>query len=147
MNIVGAITLIAAAAGVGLAVWAASTAFEPPPVLVPEEPSVNPFQSGVAALGKVEPSAREQPIGAPTALVMNVLVDVGDRVKAGPAAVRAGCAAAAGGPGAGPGGGCGGRRDDPALVLAAAGGGCSSAGGGGGAGEGDRRWTARRSWG
>lgn len=84
MNIIRTITLLAAAAGVALAVWAASTAYEPPPVLEPErEPSVNPFQSGIAALGKVEPARREQPIGAPQpGLVMDVFVEVGDVVKA-----------------------------------------------------------------
>lgn len=85
MNVIRAITIIASAAGLGLAVWAASTAVEDPPVLIPErEPSVNPFSSGVAALGKVEPRTREQPIGAPQpGLVTDVLVDVGDRVTKG----------------------------------------------------------------
>lgn len=85
MNVVRAVTIFASAAGVALAVWAASTAVEPPPVLAPQrEPSVNPFRSGVAALGKVEPSAREQPIGAPQpGLVIEVHVDVGDRVTKG----------------------------------------------------------------
>ncbi|MCC6675887.1 MAG: efflux RND transporter periplasmic adaptor subunit [Phycisphaerales bacterium] len=85
MNLIRAITIIASAAGLGLAVWAATTAIEVPPVLIPErEPSVNPFGSGVAALGKVEPRTREQPIGAPQpGLVTEVLVDVGDAVKKG----------------------------------------------------------------
>lgn len=85
MNLVRATTIIASAAGLGLAVWAASTAVEDPPVLIPErEPSVNPFRSGVAALGKVEPCTREQPIGAPQpGLVTDVLVEVGDVVKVG----------------------------------------------------------------
>lgn len=85
MNVIRAITILASAAGLGLAVWAASHAVEEPPVLLPErEPSVNPFKSGIAALGKVEPRSREQPIGAPQpGLVTEVLVEVGDRVTAG----------------------------------------------------------------
>lgn len=85
MNIVRGITITASAAGLALAVWAASTAVEDPPVLAPErEPSVNPFASGIAALGKVEPRTRELPIGAPQpGLVTDVLVDVGDAVKTG----------------------------------------------------------------
>ncbi|MEX2219155.1 MAG: HlyD family efflux transporter periplasmic adaptor subunit [Phycisphaerales bacterium] len=78
-------TIILAAAGLALAIYTVSTAqHEPPRVPLEAEPSVNPFQSGIAATGIVEPATRDVRIAAPEgALAMRVFVEVGDRVNAG----------------------------------------------------------------
>ncbi|QQS10354.1 MAG: efflux RND transporter periplasmic adaptor subunit [Phycisphaerales bacterium] len=84
------ITIVVAVLGLAVGIWAVSTA-DKPPVEVPlaREASVNPFESGVAALGTVEPAEREVAIGTPEAgLVAEVLVHVGDRVKVGEALIR-----------------------------------------------------------
>lgn len=81
------LSLMLAAAGIVLAVYAVASAVEPPKELPPARPpSVNPFGRGFAALGFVETSTRETEIAAPEAgLVMDVLVHVNDRVEAGQA--------------------------------------------------------------
>lgn len=81
------IIMLCSAAGLGIGIWAVSTAVEPPVVLPLARPAtVNPFELGVAALGIVEPDGREVGIVAPeSGLVTDVLVQVGDHVTKGQA--------------------------------------------------------------
>ncbi|HYE62510.1 MAG TPA: HlyD family efflux transporter periplasmic adaptor subunit [Phycisphaerales bacterium] len=79
------ITFILSAVGLAVGVWAVSTAKQEPPVVpLAREASVNPFSNGVAALGLVEPAGREVEVLPPEpGMVMEVFVQVGDRVEAG----------------------------------------------------------------
>ncbi len=80
-------TIVLAVAGLCVAVYASLTGKDATPVLPLSRPaSVNPFASGIAALGIVEPAGRDVAIVAPEqALVTKVLVDVNDEVVAGQA--------------------------------------------------------------
>lgn len=79
------ITIMLAVVGFAIGVYAVATQEQTqvvPPLARPA--AVNPFQSGVAALGIVEPATRNLQVVAPEAgLVTSVLVNVGDRVKEG----------------------------------------------------------------
>jgi multidrug efflux pump subunit AcrA (membrane-fusion protein) len=79
------ITIILCVAGVAVGVLAVAQSKETPPVLPLARPAaINPFSSGVAALGIVEPQTREVGVVAPEpGLVVEVLVDVGSAVEAG----------------------------------------------------------------
>lgn len=79
------ITIILSVSGLAIGVWAVATADEKPVKLPLARPaSVNPYLRGVASLGIVEPADRNVAVVAPEAgLVTEVLVKVGDRVKAG----------------------------------------------------------------
>jgi len=79
------ITFLLSAVGLAVGVWAVSTAKQDVPEIPLARPaSVNPYSNGVAALGIVEPAGREVSVLAPEpGLVMEVLVQVGDRVEAG----------------------------------------------------------------
>lgn len=79
------LTILAAAAGLGIALYTVATArHEPPKVPLEAEPSVNPFEHGVAATGIVESCTRDVQIAAPEAgLATRVFVEVGDHVKVG----------------------------------------------------------------
>jgi HlyD family secretion protein len=79
------ISILLAVVGVVLAVATARTAYEEPPVIpLSRQPSINPFGRGVASLGKVESREREIMLAAPQpGLIMEVHVQVGERVKAG----------------------------------------------------------------
>jgi multidrug efflux pump subunit AcrA (membrane-fusion protein) len=81
------ITIVLAIAGITIAVYAALTTKQETPVLpLSRQASVNPFASGIAALGIVEPSGRDVAIVAPEqAIVTSVFVDVNDEVKQGQA--------------------------------------------------------------
>lgn len=76
-------TILLSALGLAVGVWAVSTAHEPPVNLPLDRPaSVNPFATGVAALGLVEPAGKDVGVYPPEpALVTAVLADVGDRVE------------------------------------------------------------------
>lgn len=79
------ITFILAAAGLSIGIYTAATAqHEAPKVPLAGEPSVNPYKQGIAATGQVEAATRNVNIAAPEgALVVRVLAEVGQRVKAG----------------------------------------------------------------
>lgn len=79
------ITILLAAAGLTVGAYTAATATrEAPKVPLAGEPSVNPFDQGIAATGMVEAASRNVPIGAPEAgMVTRVFVQVGQLVKAG----------------------------------------------------------------
>lgn len=79
------VTIILSVSGLAIGVWAVATADEKPVHLPLARPaSVNPYASGVAALGIIEPVERNVGAVAPQAgLVTQVLVHVGDRVKEG----------------------------------------------------------------
>lgn len=79
------VTIVLAVFGLGVALWAVAHAKEPKPELPLARPaSVNPYASGVAALGIVEPTGKDVAVIAPeSALITKVLVDVGDRVEPG----------------------------------------------------------------
>lgn len=81
------ITIVLALAGICVAVYATLTSKQETPVLpLSREASVNPYASGIAALGIVEPAGRDVAIVAPEqAIVTSVMVDVNDEVKAGQA--------------------------------------------------------------
>lgn len=83
-------TIVLSFVGLVVGVWAVSTAKQTPPDLpLARQASVNPFASGVASLGLVEPGSRSVAIAAPEAgLVIEVLVDVGDKVEAGQPLLR-----------------------------------------------------------
>jgi multidrug efflux pump subunit AcrA (membrane-fusion protein) len=81
------ITIALAVAGLLIGIYAVASGQETPvaPPLA-RTPSVNPYASGVAALGIVEPAGRDVAIVAPeSALVTNVHADVGDVVTQGQA--------------------------------------------------------------
>lgn len=77
------ITIVLALAGISVAVYATLTSKQETPVLpLSRQPTVNPFASGIAALGIVEPAGQDVAIVAPEqAIVTSVLVDVNDSVK------------------------------------------------------------------
>jgi multidrug efflux pump subunit AcrA (membrane-fusion protein) len=79
------ITILLAITGFAIGVYAVATQEQPQPVPPLARPAaINPFASGVAALGIVEPATRNLQVVAPEAgLVTKVLVSVGDRVNAG----------------------------------------------------------------
>lgn len=79
------ITVLAAAAGLALAMAAITPTFPTPPDLPPErQPPVNPFPKGVVALGTVECARREAAIASPLAgVVVRVHREVGEAVRAG----------------------------------------------------------------
>lgn len=80
------LTIVLAAAGLGLGAYAVATndadrAPAPPPA---SPPSVNPFSSGLAASGVIEAASRNVPIGLPEGgLVIEVMAGVGERVERG----------------------------------------------------------------
>jgi HlyD family secretion protein len=77
--------IIVAAAGLALAVYTAATAsHEAPKVALAAEPSVNPFENGIAATGMVEAASRNVAVAAPEgAVATRVFVEVGQVVKTG----------------------------------------------------------------
>ncbi len=77
------LTIVLAIVGVAVAAYAVANSKTTPPVLpLARAASVNPYESGVAALGLVEPAGRDVSIVAPeSGLVTKVLVDVGDQVQ------------------------------------------------------------------
>lgn len=79
------ITFILAAIGLAAGIYTVATAKQELPKPPPSRPpSVNPFPSGVAALGTVEPASREITVVAPEqGMVAEVLVKVGDAVEKG----------------------------------------------------------------
>jgi HlyD family secretion protein len=79
------VTFVLSLIGLGVGIWAVSTARQTPPEIpLAREASVNPYSHGVAALGLVEPAGREVRIFTPEpGLVVEVYVGVGDRVEAG----------------------------------------------------------------
>lgn len=79
------VTFVLAIIGLGVGIWAVATArTTPPEIPLARTASVNPFSHGVAALGIVEPAGREVRIYTPEpGLVMEVYVNVGDRVEKG----------------------------------------------------------------
>lgn len=83
-------TILLALAGVSLGLYTVSTAYAPQADVPPSRPpSTNPFPSGVACLGVVESASREVEIAAPEpGLVVEVLADVGERVKRGQPLLR-----------------------------------------------------------
>lgn len=78
-------TFIVAFIGLIVGVYTASTATrEAPKVPLAGQPSINPFDHGIAATGIVEAASRNIPVAAPDgSLVTRVFVEVGQRVKAG----------------------------------------------------------------
>src|SRR5437763_11750877 len=78
-------SILFAIAGLTVGVYTAATATrEAPKVPLDGQPSVNPFDHGIAATGVVEAASRNIAIAAPEAgLVTRVFVEVGQRVKAG----------------------------------------------------------------
>lgn len=84
------IVIAVAVVGLGVAVFAAATAKErevsPPPA---SAPSINPFVNGVASTGLVEAATRNVAVAPPEpGLVIEVLAEVGDEVKAGQTLLR-----------------------------------------------------------
>lgn len=79
------ITIIAAVAGLALAIYAiAVSKREAPEVPLAAAPSINPFEEGIAGTGLVEAASRNIQIAAPEGgLVTGVSADVGQDVKAG----------------------------------------------------------------
>lgn len=79
------VTFVLAIIGLGVGIWAVSTArTTPPEIPLARGASVNPFSHGVAALGIVEPTGRDVHIFTPEpGLVMEVYAGVGDHVEAG----------------------------------------------------------------
>lgn len=79
------ITVLAAVAGLALAMAAITPTFPTPPDVPPErQPPVNPFPKGVVALGTVECAKREAIIASPlTGVVVRVHRQVGESVRAG----------------------------------------------------------------
>ncbi len=79
------ITIALSIAGLALAGYVVATSGQTTQDLPPAAaPTVNPFADGIAASGSVEASTRNLTINAPTAgLVIEVLVEVNDRVAAG----------------------------------------------------------------
>lgn len=79
------LTVVASLFGLTVGIWAVATADEKKPEIPLARPAaVNPFGRGVAALGVIEPADKIVSLAAPeSGLVMEVMVDVGDRVKAG----------------------------------------------------------------
>jgi HlyD family secretion protein len=79
------ITILLSITGLAIGLWAVATADERKPELpLARAASINPYARGVSALGVIEPAARTVSIVAPEpAMVMEVLVDVGDAVTAG----------------------------------------------------------------
>lgn len=79
------ITVLAAVAGLALAMAAITPTFPTPPDVPPErQPPVNPFPKGVVALGTVECARREAVIASPIAgVVVRVHRQVGETVHAG----------------------------------------------------------------
>lgn len=78
-------TIILSVAGLCVGVWAVVLGNDKPPQIpLARPPSVNPYASGVASLGIVEPAGKNVSIVAPeAALVMEVFADVNDHVEAG----------------------------------------------------------------
>ncbi len=79
------ITIAISIIGLALAGYVVATSGQKVPDLAPAAaPTVNPYADGIAASGMVEASTRNLTISAPVGgLVMEVLADVNDRVKAG----------------------------------------------------------------
>lgn len=79
------ITIVLAVVGLAIAAYAVATSKTTPPQLPLARPaSVNPFASGVAALGLVEPAGRDVSVVSPeSGLVTKVHADVGDSVTQG----------------------------------------------------------------
>jgi multidrug efflux pump subunit AcrA (membrane-fusion protein) len=78
-------TILIAAAGLAVGIYTAATASrEAPKVPLAGQPSVNPFEHGIAATGTVEAASRNISLAAPeSGLVTRVFVEVGQIVKAG----------------------------------------------------------------
>lgn len=79
------ITFILAAVGLAAGIYTVATARQELPKPPPSRPpSVNPFASGVAAIGTVEPASREITVIAPDqGMVSEVFVSVNDAVEKG----------------------------------------------------------------
>ncbi|MBL8747224.1 MAG: biotin/lipoyl-binding protein [Phycisphaerae bacterium] len=84
------ITVVLSILGLAMALYVVATAKQEIPSPMPAQPpSTNPYASGVAALGVVEPASRSVSIAAPEAgRVVEVMVGVNDRVKKGDALFR-----------------------------------------------------------
>lgn len=84
------ITIAISVCGLALAGYVVATSGQRVPDLPPAAaPTVNPFADAIAAAGTVEASTRNLSINAPVgALVIEVLVEVNDRVEAGQALFR-----------------------------------------------------------
>ena len=78
-------TIALAVVGLLLAVYTVATArHQPPRAPLEADPSVNPFQNGIAATGMVESGSRDLQIAASDgAIATRVFVEVGDRVEPG----------------------------------------------------------------
>lgn len=81
------LTILLAVIGLAVAAYAVANSKTTPPELpLARPPSVNPYASGVAALGLVEPAARDVSVVSPeSGLVTRVHAEVGDQVKSGDA--------------------------------------------------------------
>ncbi len=79
------ISIVAATAGVLVALWAVQASRRDPPSLPPvREPAVNPYPHGIAASGLVEASSRNVRVAPPEGgVVWEVAVEVNDHVEAG----------------------------------------------------------------
>jgi HlyD family secretion protein len=79
-------TIILSVVGLGAAVFVVATAeHAPPPAPLASEPSINPYEHGLAATGLVEAASRNINIAAPEGggIVARVFVQVGEQVAAG----------------------------------------------------------------
>lgn len=79
------IVIVLSVLGAALAVYVAATAQRPTPAPPPAQPpSSNPFDTGIVAIGVVEPASRVVDVAAPEpARVVEVFAEVGDTVEAG----------------------------------------------------------------
>jgi len=83
-------TILLAVVGTCIGLYTVGTAYEiEKPLELSRPPVVNPFPRGIASIGTVEPRDRVIELGVPEAgLVSEVLVQVGDVVKAGQPLLR-----------------------------------------------------------
>lgn len=83
-------TILLAIAGTCIGMYTVGTAYDKDPVLeLSRPPTVNPFPRGTASIGTVEPRERAIELGVPEAgIVADVLVQVGDVIKAGQPLLR-----------------------------------------------------------
>ena len=79
------VTILLSMVGLSVGIWAVATADEQrPDIPLARAATINPYARGVTALGLIEPATRSVAIVAPEqAMVMEVLVDVGDQVAQG----------------------------------------------------------------
>jgi len=83
-------TILLAIVGTCIGLYTVGTAYEiEKPIELSRPPVVNPFPRGIASIGTVEPRDRVIELGVPEAgIVADVLVQVGDVVKAGQPLLR-----------------------------------------------------------